>query len=238
MVKPPKSVKMIGWEPPDQDRVKCNVDGSFFDSTRSVACGGVARDASGNFMFSFCHHIGFHKVAIEYDFEVALELNVDLVHALREVNQAADYMAKLSHTLSKGLHVFNYHHVGLGSILVADLIGPLVPHLCAINKPTLAQLVERRTVVGAFQQLILRSLVRIRQASTLRLYLTCIRNTLEAAMCLQNFPCQEVERHNKPEVELKTSPELLLNPNYKALKSDPIKQTLGLYAPFPLLELI
>ncbi|CAI0389059.1 unnamed protein product [Linum tenue] len=39
-------------------------------------------------------------------------------------------------------------------------------------------------------------------ASSLRLYLTCIRNTLEAAMCLQNFPCQEVERHNKPEVEL------------------------------------
>ncbi|XP_031481807.1 actin-related protein 2/3 complex subunit 4 isoform X1 [Nymphaea colorata] len=51
-----------------------------------------------------------------------------------------------------------------------------------------------------------------RSANTQRLYLTCIRNTLEAAMCLQNFPCQEVERHNKPEVELKTSPELLLNP--------------------------
>ncbi|XP_043723060.1 actin-related protein 2/3 complex subunit 4 isoform X2 [Telopea speciosissima] len=49
-------------------------------------------------------------------------------------------------------------------------------------------------------------------ANTLRSYLACIRNTLEAAMCLQNFPCQEVERHNKPEVELKTSPELLLNP--------------------------
>jgi actin related protein 2/3 complex subunit 4 len=50
------------------------------------------------------------------------------------------------------------------------------------------------------------------QANSLRLYLACIKNTLEAAMCLQNFPCQEVERHNKPEVELKTSPELLLNP--------------------------
>jgi len=49
-------------------------------------------------------------------------------------------------------------------------------------------------------------------ANTLRPYLTCIRNTLAAAMCLQNFPCQEVERHNKPEVEFKTSPELLLNP--------------------------
>ncbi|KAH0992695.1 hypothetical protein GBA52_004178 [Prunus armeniaca] len=41
------------------------------------------------------------------------------------------------------------------------------------------------------------------RSNTLRLYLTCIRNTLDAAMCLQNFPCQEVERHNKPEVELK-----------------------------------
>ncbi|XP_039118868.1 actin-related protein 2/3 complex subunit 4 [Dioscorea cayenensis subsp. rotundata] len=49
-------------------------------------------------------------------------------------------------------------------------------------------------------------------ANSLRSYLACIRNTLDAAMCLQNFPCQEVERHNKPEVELKTSPELLLNP--------------------------
>uniref|UniRef100_A0A7C8ZT96 Actin-related protein 2/3 complex subunit 4 n=1 Tax=Opuntia streptacantha TaxID=393608 RepID=A0A7C8ZT96_OPUST len=46
----------------------------------------------------------------------------------------------------------------------------------------------------------------------LQLYLTCIRNTLQAALCLQNFPCQEVERYNKPEVETKTSPELLLNP--------------------------
>jgi len=41
------------------------------------------------------------------------------------------------------------------------------------------------------------------QGNTLRPYLTCIRNTLTAAMCLQNFPCQEVERHNKPEVEFK-----------------------------------
>ncbi|MCO5589352.1 hypothetical protein L7F22_043319 [Adiantum nelumboides] len=49
-------------------------------------------------------------------------------------------------------------------------------------------------------------------ANPLRPYLTCIRNTLSAAMCLQNFPCQDVERHNKPEVEFKTNPELLLNP--------------------------
>jgi len=35
---------------------------------------------------------------------------------------------------------------------------------------------------------------------------------LTAAMCLQNFGCQEVERHNKPEVEVGKSPEVVLNP--------------------------
>ena len=33
-----------------------------------------------------------------------------------------------------------------------------------------------------------------------------------AAICLQNFPSQNIERHNKPEVEAQTSSELLLNP--------------------------
>ena len=31
-------------------------------------------------------------------------------------------------------------------------------------------------------------------------------------MCLQNFSSQKVERHNKPEVEVRESRELLLNP--------------------------
>jgi hypothetical protein len=31
-------------------------------------------------------------------------------------------------------------------------------------------------------------------------------------MCLQNFASQDVERHNKPEIEVGTNPELLLNP--------------------------
>ncbi len=31
-------------------------------------------------------------------------------------------------------------------------------------------------------------------------------------MCIQNFACQEVERHNKPEIEVQKNPELLLNP--------------------------
>mmetsp|Transcript_3710 Transcript_3710/g.8843 ORF Transcript_3710/g.8843 Transcript_3710/m.8843 type:complete len:170 (+) Transcript_3710:220-729(+) len=43
-------------------------------------------------------------------------------------------------------------------------------------------------------------------------YLACVRSTLTAAMCMQNFACQDVERHNKPEIEFGTSPELLMNP--------------------------
>lgn len=42
-------------------------------------------------------------------------------------------------------------------------------------------------------------------------YLDCIRHTLDAALCLQNFASQVVERHNKPEIEARGSEELLLN---------------------------
>ncbi|CAH8829408.1 unnamed protein product [Trichobilharzia szidati] len=46
----------------------------------------------------------------------------------------------------------------------------------------------------------------------LKPYLNAVRHTLNAALCVQNFSSQVVERHNKPEVEVKTSKELLLNP--------------------------
>ena len=46
-------------------------------------------------------------------------------------------------------------------------------------------------------------------ANTLRPYLNTVRTTLQASCCLQNFACQQIERHNKPEVEYRTSKELL-----------------------------
>ena len=49
-------------------------------------------------------------------------------------------------------------------------------------------------------------------SATLRPYLNAVRHTLTAAMCVDDFSSQVVERHNKPEVEVKTSKELLLNP--------------------------
>ncbi|KAH8851228.1 Actin-related protein 2/3 complex subunit 4 [Schistosoma japonicum] len=48
--------------------------------------------------------------------------------------------------------------------------------------------------------------------TALKPYLNAIRHTLNAALCVQNFSSQVVERHNKPEVEVRTSKELLLNP--------------------------
>jgi len=49
-------------------------------------------------------------------------------------------------------------------------------------------------------------------SATLKPYLTAVRSTLTAALCVENFSSQVVERHNKPEVEVATSKELLLTP--------------------------
>lgn len=49
-------------------------------------------------------------------------------------------------------------------------------------------------------------------SQSLRPYLNAVRRTLEASICLINFNSQVVERHNKPEIEIKNSKELLLNP--------------------------
>ena len=46
----------------------------------------------------------------------------------------------------------------------------------------------------------------------LKPYLDCIKATLHASLCLENFASQIVERHNKPEIEVGISQELLLNP--------------------------
>lgn len=39
------------------------------------------------------------------------------------------------------------------------------------------------------------------QSNTLRPYLNAVRSTLTAALTLENFSSQVVERHNKPEIE-------------------------------------
>uniref|UniRef100_A0A674NR11 Actin-related protein 2/3 complex subunit 4 n=1 Tax=Takifugu rubripes TaxID=31033 RepID=A0A674NR11_TAKRU len=55
-------------------------------------------------------------------------------------------------------------------------------------------------------------LLRHKMTATLRPYLNAVKATLQAALCLENFSSQVVERHNKPEVEVRSSKELLLQP--------------------------
>nr|ACU45080.1 Arp [Pfiesteria piscicida] len=49
-------------------------------------------------------------------------------------------------------------------------------------------------------------------ANTHRSYLKAVRSTLTAALCIENFASQQVERHNKPEVEMGVDQELLMKP--------------------------
>uniref|UniRef100_A0A0R3PV65 Actin-related protein 2/3 complex subunit 4 n=1 Tax=Angiostrongylus costaricensis TaxID=334426 RepID=A0A0R3PV65_ANGCS len=50
------------------------------------------------------------------------------------------------------------------------------------------------------------------QSATLQPYLEAVRHTLQAALCLEQFSSQVVERHMKPEIEVLSSKELLMTP--------------------------
>ena len=50
------------------------------------------------------------------------------------------------------------------------------------------------------------------KSQSLRPYLLCVRSSLTAALSLSNFASQASERHNVPEIEAASSPEVLLNP--------------------------
>ena len=50
------------------------------------------------------------------------------------------------------------------------------------------------------------------QSQSLRPYLQCVRSSLTAALAISNFASQTSERHNVPEIECASAPELLLNP--------------------------
>lgn len=55
-------------------------------------------------------------------------------------------------------------------------------------------------------------MTNVSQSQSLRPYLQCVRSSLTAALSLSNFASQTAERHNVPEIEAASSPEVLLNP--------------------------
>ena len=50
-------------------------------------------------------------------------------------------------------------------------------------------------------------------SASLKPYLSAVRHSLQAAMCLEDFYSQRVERHNKPEVEVSVRGRKQLSPN-------------------------
>ena len=54
----------VGWSFPSHGWVKCNVDGSVKHDTKSAACGGVFRDASGTWMLGFVRNLGTSSVVV------------------------------------------------------------------------------------------------------------------------------------------------------------------------------
>lgn len=50
------------------------------------------------------------------------------------------------------------------------------------------------------------------QSQSLRPYLQAVRSSLTVALCLGDFASQTAERHNVPEIEAGSSPEVLLTP--------------------------
>lgn len=93
----------------------------------------------------------------------------------------------------------------------------LVPSACAQNSDSWDL---RLSLPGAFRsnggQLAFhntgRRLADRTQSQSLRPYLQCVRSSLTAALSLSNFASQVSERHNVPEIEAASSPEVLLNP--------------------------
>ncbi|KAF7826680.1 ribonuclease H [Senna tora] len=111
----------IKWYPPSPGWIKLNVDGSRHNTTRSSACGGVARDENGNWLFGFAKRLGkrnaiyaeiwgiffevriakekgYPRVMIEVDSKSALELivtestNNQQLHTMaRRIREIAKY---------------------------------------------------------------------------------------------------------------------------------------------------
>ncbi|CAN0876382.1 Putative ribonuclease H protein At1g65750, partial [Linum grandiflorum] len=58
---------------------------------------------------------------------------VHLSHIYREANIAADYLANLGHSLSFGMHIFDFPDQGLSHWLHYDVIGVSLPRLVRVS---------------------------------------------------------------------------------------------------------
>jgi ribonuclease HI len=55
------SLGEILWPPPLQNWLKCNIDGASIGNPGVASCGGVFRDANGDFLYAFAEPLGFEN---------------------------------------------------------------------------------------------------------------------------------------------------------------------------------
>lgn len=54
---------------------------------------------------------------------------VKVTHVFREANRCADWLAGFAFTQTLGIHFFDHHPMGLGSLLLADICGVSWPRV-------------------------------------------------------------------------------------------------------------
>lgn len=55
-----------------------------------------------------------------------------VTHVFREANRCADWLAGFAFTQTLGIHFFDHHPMGLGSLLLADICGVSWPRACMV----------------------------------------------------------------------------------------------------------
>jgi ribonuclease HI len=129
------------WNPPPVGSAKINTDGAVKNMGMSAACGGLARDASGKFMWGFSTNLGACFVVqaelwgILHSLEIAITremlhiiIETDSLLAVKLINQGCSnshtcftLISKITNLLSK-LPMANIQHIGREANAAADLL--------------------------------------------------------------------------------------------------------------------
>ncbi|CAN1790471.1 Putative ribonuclease H protein At1g65750 [Linum perenne] len=120
--KRPKHVqKDIVWDPGEAGWVILNTNGSVYPGEGSAAAGGLIQNGDGRCLLAYCANLGKAKI-------MKAELR-GVIDGLREGNFAADYLANLGHSTTRGVHLISLPDCNLSYFLRRDCMGISEPRL-------------------------------------------------------------------------------------------------------------
>ncbi|KAF7815065.1 putative non-LTR retroelement reverse transcriptase [Senna tora] len=132
----------IKWTPPNNSIIKINVDGSRWDHSGGIACGGVFRDQHGRWMGGFAKKLGsgnsllvelikegvinthpLSPLILEIRSMLARHWQVKLSRTFREGNRLANAIANFAHSLSFDICILEHPPDFCKQVLVDDARG-------------------------------------------------------------------------------------------------------------------